>query len=273
MRASAGAVDGLSPTHVVSAVVRLSLQHLLRSRRTLVFLLLGLLPPALSLLFAVLRNIENLHINATGFDFFSALMGLFYLHFLLALISLFYGTALIHSEVEDRTLTYLLVRPAPKRLLVLGKFVTYVIASFLILLPSICPTYVILEGSDGFRDFGRHLPYLAWDLGVMLLGAMAYGALFAFLGTALKRPVMVGLVFIVVWEWPITYVPGRFGQLTVLHYLFSVFPHATAQRGMQTLFGSMTAKPLAILVLLAITGAFLYLSMETFHRREYVLEQ
>ena len=273
MSSAIGTLDRQRTMTIVSAVVRLSLTHLLRSRRTLVFLLLGLLPPVLALLFAVLRRIPDLHIRASGFEFFSNTMGMFYLHFLLVLVSLFYGTALINSEVEDRTLTYLLVRPAPKRLLVLGKYITYLMAAFLILLPSVILTYLITEMADGFRGIFRHLPYLAWDCGVLFLGAMAYGALFVFLGTLLKRPVMFGLFFIVLWEWPITYVPGRFGKFTILHYLFSLFPHSTAQRGLQTLFGSMTSKPVAVLVLLLVAGAFLYLSMELFHRKEYVLEQ
>jgi len=261
------------PGPQVRAVIALSMQQLVRSRRTLIFALLGLVPPALSVLFAVVRRIPRFHVNAAGFDFFSQVMFTFYVQFLLVLVALFYGTALIQSEVEDRTLTYLLVRPIPRRLLVLGKYLTYLIVAAAILLPSVGLTFTILELSDGASGFGRHLPYLAWDVGVLALGAMAYGALFAFLGAALKRPVMIGLFFVVVWEWLVTYVPGRFGKLTILHYLISIFPHSTVQRGIQTLLGSPTSRPHAVAVLLGIALAFLVLTMELFRRREYVLEQ
>jgi ABC-2 type transport system permease protein len=264
---------GSSPVTMVGAVVRLGLQQLLRSKRTIVFALLGLFPPVLSLLFALLRSIPRLHINATGFDFFSQLMLVFYLQFLLILVALFYGSALINSEVEDRTLTYLLLRPVRRPMLVLGKYITYLIVALGILLPSMGLSYLILELSDGLGGIARHFPYLLWDLGVMVLGAMAYGAFFMFLGTALKRPVMVGLFFTILWEWTITHVPGRFGKFTILHYLLSLFPHSTVQRGIQALFGSVTSRPLAILALVGITLAFLLLSMELFRRREFVLEQ
>jgi hypothetical protein len=102
---------------------------------------------------------------------------------------------------------------------------------------------------------------------------MAYGALFTLFGTALRRPIMVGLFFAFVWEWLVTYIPGRFGKFTVLHYLLSLFPHSTIQRGVQTLFQSMTSKPAAVVTLLLATAAFLGLAMLLFSRREYVLEQ
>ena len=257
----------------VRSVVRLSLQQLLRARRTLIFVLAALFPPIVAVLFAILRSIPRLHINFTGFDFFSQMMLVFYLQFFLILVALFYGTALINSEVEDRTITYLLLRPIPKPTLVLGKYVTYLLVSASLLVPSVALTYLILEISDGLAGIGRHLPYLMWDVAVILLGTAAYGAVFAFLGIALKRPVMVGLFFAVLWEWPITFVPGRFGKFTVLHYLLSLFPHSTVQRGIQTLFGSPSSRPLAVVTLLAIAAAFLFLSMELFRRREYVLEQ
>jgi ABC-2 type transport system permease protein len=261
------------PSARILAVIRLTLRQILATRRTLVFGLLASLPPALAALFAVLRRVPTLHINATGFDFFSQMMVTFYLHFLLVLIALFYATALIHSEVEEKTITYLLVRPVPKAHLVFAKYLTYLMAAAAILVPSILLTFGILEVSDGASGFMGHFRYLLWDLGVMALGAMAYGAVFVFLGAWLKRPVMVGLFFAVVWEWAITYVPGYFGKLTILHYLLSIFPHSTVQRGVQALFGSTTSRPVAILVLLAIATVFLGLAMETFRRSEYVLEQ
>lgn len=261
------------PSARVLAVMRLTLRQILATRRTLVFALLGSLPPALAALFAVLRKVPTLHINANGFDFFSQMMVTFYLHFLLVLIALFYATALIHSEVEEKTITYLLLRPVPKPHLVLAKYLTFLMAAAAILVPSILLTFGILEISDGAGGFMGHLRYLLWDLGVMALGAMAYGSVFTLLGAWLKRPVMVGLFFAVVWEWAITYVPGYFGKLTILHYLLSIFPHSTVQRGVQALFGSTTSRPVAILVLLALATVFLGLAMETFRRSEYVLEQ
>jgi ABC-2 type transport system permease protein len=257
----------------VRAVVRLSTRQLVRTRRTALFALVGVVPPALGLLFAVFRRIPSLHVNITGWDFFSFMMVGFFLHFFLILVALFYGTYLIHAEVEDRTLTYLICRPVTRPALVLGKFCTYLATAWLLILPSMVLTFLILEISDGLTGLARHLPYLLWDASVLVLGTMAYGALFTLLGAAVRRPVMAGLFFAFVWEWLVTYIPGRFGKFTVLHYLLSLFPHSTVQRGVQTLFDSLTSRPVAILALLGITGVFLSLAIALFTRREYVLEQ
>ena len=261
------------PSARMLAVIRLTIRQVLATRTTLVFALLAALPPALAVLFAVVRKVPTLHINATGFDVFSFFMVTYYLHVLLVVIALFYATALIHSEVEEKTISYLLLRPVPKPHLLLAKYLTYLMAAAAILAPSILLSFGVFELSDGAHGYAGHLRYLLWDLGVMALGVMAYGAVFVFLGTWLKRPVMVGLFFAVVWEWAITYVPGYFGKLTILHYLLSIFPHSTVQRGVQTLFGSTTSRPMAIMVLLLIATVFLGLAMETFRRSEYVLEQ
>ena len=72
----------------VRAVVRLSIRQLVRTRRTALFALVGVVPPALGLLFAVFRRIPSLHINITGWDFFSFMMVSFFLHFFLILVAL-----------------------------------------------------------------------------------------------------------------------------------------------------------------------------------------
>jgi ABC-type transport system involved in multi-copper enzyme maturation permease subunit len=255
------------------AVMRLSRQQLFRNRRTLVFILLGLVTPIFALLFTVVKQMPAMAPPITGWDFFSFLMVTWYLQALLLLVALFYGTHLINSEVEEKTLTYLLIRPVPRPLLVLGKFLTYLTFAIVLLVSSMALTWVISELADGTGGFSRHLPYVLWDAGVLVLGAMAYGALFTLFGTALRRPIMVGLSFVFVWELLVTYIPGRFGKFTIKHYLLSIFPHSTVARGIQNLFQSMTSRPVAVLALLLITGVFLGLAMLLFSRREYVLEQ
>jgi ABC-2 type transport system permease protein len=263
----------VSPVSQVLAVMRLTNQQIFRNRRTMLFALVGLVPPALGLLFAALRGIPDLHINATGWEFYSILAVFWYMQPMLLLVTMFYGTHLINAEVEERTLTYLLIRPVPRPLLVLGKYLTYVIAATLLLVPSLLLGWVILETSDGLTGFARHFPSVMWDMCVLFLGALAYGALFLLFGTALRRPIMVGLFFSVVWEVLVTYIPGRFAKFTILHYLLSLLRHSTAQRVVQQLLQSMSSRLASVVILLLISAVFLGLAMFVFSRREYVLEQ
>ena len=75
---SSDAPAGGTPA-AIRAVVRLSIQQLLRSRKTLVFGLLGMFPPAFATLFALAQQIPNLQSRVLGFEVFSHLMYFIYL--------------------------------------------------------------------------------------------------------------------------------------------------------------------------------------------------
>ena len=50
---------------------------------------------------------------------------LLYLRFIVPVLGVFYGTALIADEVEDKTITYLFTRPIPRGAVLLGKYLAY----------------------------------------------------------------------------------------------------------------------------------------------------
>ena len=52
------------------------------------------------------------------------------------------------------------------------------------------------------------LPDLLKDLGLLAVGLAAYGALFALAGAVLKRPLLIGLIYVLGWEPVIMVVPG-----------------------------------------------------------------
>ena len=52
-----------------------------------------------------------------------------------------------------------------------------------------------------YCNIGIHFDPLLTDLGALALGLAAYGAVFAFVGARLKRPLLVGLLFVLGWEW------------------------------------------------------------------------
>src|SRR5438552_15737802 len=86
----------------------LTLRQQVRGRRLLVLGFLYLLPLGLVIL---IRSVES-HVPASEAE----IVVLFTLipHTLVPLTALLYATGMIHDEIEDQTLTYLLVRPLPK---------------------------------------------------------------------------------------------------------------------------------------------------------------
>ena len=260
----------MSPLH---AVYRLNLRVLLRSRRTLVIGLLCAFP----ILFATLGVIFILsgiaERDLSAYTLMAFIMARGYVHFFLVVVTLFYGTALIADEIDDKTITYLFMRPVSRRIIYLGKYLAYLVAASLLLLPTAVVSFLIAMIADPPGEAVQHLPILFKDLGVLILGILAYGALYALIGAVAKRPVFVGLGFAIVWETAVTFIPGYLSKMTIKHYLLALLPHAAEQRGVLSLLESPTSPPAAIAILIFITAALLWLGSWVFTRKEYVLEQ
>ena len=110
-----------------------------------------------------------------------------------------------------------------------------------------------------------------------MLGILAYTAFFAFLGTILKRAIILGLVFGFGWETVIQYFPGSTQRFSIVHYLKSLLPYRPGGgggRGVALLLFRLepTAPVLAVLALLGITAAFLALACGLFRAKEYLSE-
>jgi ABC-2 type transport system permease protein len=260
----------MSPLH---AVYRLTLRVLLRSRRTMVIGLLCAFP----ILFATLGVIFILsgiaERDLSAYTLMAFIMARGYIHFFLVVVTLFYGTALIADEIDDKTITYLFMRPVSRRTIYLGKYLAYLVAASLLLLPTAIVSFLIAMIADPPGEALQHLPILFKDLGILVLGILAYGALYALIGAVARRPIFVGLLFAIVWETAVTFIPGYLSKMTIKHYLLALLPHATGERGVLSLLEDPTSPPIAILVLLAATAGLLALGSWIFTRKEYVLEQ
>src|SRR5258707_3705667 len=87
--------------------------------------------------------------------------------------------------------------------------------------------FVIVPTGGG--SIGAGFPSLLADLGMLAVGLAAYGAVFAFVGARMKRPLVVGLVFAFGWEPTVLLFPGHLKRLTVGYYLQPLGPHAMRQ--------------------------------------------
>jgi ABC-type transport system involved in multi-copper enzyme maturation permease subunit len=198
-----------------------------------------------------------------------------YIRFIVPVLGVFYGTALMADEVEDKTITYLFTRPLRRGAVLLGKYLAYVACTTLVVLPGVMIVYFLLVP---LGDVGRSFPALVTDLGLLAAGIAAYGALFTMVGALLKRPLVAGLVFIFGWEQIAMLIPGYLRRFTIAYYLQALVPHAMpADDSLASILQSVaTDSPsaaVAVLVLIGITAASLLMAMRIIERREYVLEQ
>ncbi len=262
-------------------VFDLSLGEMLWSRRT-VFLALVVGGPVLIAI--ILRIVDALNVPAMrvngvrlgGPSIFGLMLWFLFLRFIVPVLGIFYGTALMADEVEDKTITYLFTRPIPRSAVLIGKYLAYLASTVLIVLPSVMLVYFLVVPIGG-GAVAATFPTLLRDLALLAIGLAVYGALFAAVGAWIKRPVLVGLFFAFGWENFALALPGYMKRFTVAFYTQSLVPHAMPQDNLlsilQSVFRDNVSALHAALTLVGMLVVALGMATRAVERREYVLEQ
>jgi ABC-type transport system involved in multi-copper enzyme maturation permease subunit len=282
MMAPASPARRLSYPSSVLRIFDLALGEMLWSRRSLFLALLVGGPVVLAVVSRIvwlLMPSESIRINGEsvgGAAVFGLMIWLLYVRFIVPILGVFYGTALIADEVEDRTITYLFTRPIPRGAVLIGKYLAYLVCTVLLILPSVVIVYLLIVPLGG-GSVAAGFPALLSDLGMLAAGLAAYGALFAWVGARVRRPLVAGLVFVLGWEPSVLIFPGYLKRLTVAYYLQALVPHAMPQDSaismLLQVFADMPGIVASLVALALITGGTLWLAARTVESREYVLEQ
>ena len=137
-------------------------------------------------------------------------MGVF-VRFSVPVLGVFYGTSLIADEVEDKTITYLFSRPIPRGAVLLGKYLAYLACTIFVVLPAVVLVWLLVVPIGG--SLGAELPGPAE--GPRPAGPRPGGLRrgVRLVGAALKRPLLIGLVFVFGWEPLAVALPGYLKRL------------------------------------------------------------
>lgn len=272
------------PTVVTSAlrILDLSLGLMLWSRRSVFLAVVAGGPVVLAAAIRAIVTWSSLgmpQINGarmSGAALFGMMIWLLYIRFIVPVLGVFYGTALIADEIEDKTITYLFTRPVRRSAILLGKYLAYVICTILLVLPSVVLVYFIAVPLGG-SGVGAEFPSLLKDLGMLAMGLTAYGAMFALAGARLKRPLVIGLVFAFGWEPGVLLFPGYLKRLTIAYYLQALVPHAMPQDPtlsiLMQFFSEVPTVATSLGYLVMISALALWWAGRAIETREYVLEQ
>jgi len=261
-------------------VFDLSLSEMLWSRRTIFMALVVGLPVLLSIIVRLLFELgaPTMRINqnaVTGPTIFGLMIWVFFIRFSVPVLGVFYGTSLIADEVDDKTITYLFTRPIPRGAVLIGKYLAYVACTVFVVLPSVMLVWLLIVPIGG--RLGASFVDLVKDLALIALGLAVYGALFAMLGARLKRPLLVGLLFVFGWETLVMAVPGSFKSISVAYYLQGLVPHAlpsdSALSLLQSIFQDSPSLAKCLTWLTIIEVVSLWLGAQAVATKEYVLEQ
>jgi ABC-2 type transport system permease protein len=108
----------------------------------------------------------------------------------LPVVALIVGTGVLGSEIDDGTIVHILTKPLPRHQIVLAKLL---VAAGVSAVTVAVPLFLTGVLADSVR-FGVALAVAS------AIGAVAYSALFLLLSLVTRRPVLLGLAYILVWE-------------------------------------------------------------------------
>ena len=130
----------------------------------------------------------------------------------LPVTALIVGTAVLGSEIDDGTIVHVLTKPLPRSEIVLAKLgvaigITSLTVGF--------PMYVVGVLADSVK-LGLSVAAAS------VVGTIAYSALFVALSLVTRRPVLLGLVYVLVWEGLLGNLVSGTRTLSIQQYVITV---------------------------------------------------
>jgi ABC-2 type transport system permease protein len=133
----------------------------------------------------------------------------------LPVVALVVGAGVLGSEIDDGTIVHLLTKPLPRYRIVLTKLA---IAVAVTAVTTAWPLFLAGILADSVR--------LGFALAVgATVGALAYSALFLLLSLVTRRPVLLGLVYVLVWEGLLGNFVSGTRVLSIEQYVLTVTDH------------------------------------------------
>ncbi len=167
-----------------ATIIRLGLRSVFGRRRGILLFILPLVLIGLAVLVRVLVGADQTSaedtLNALG------------LAVIVPLIALLATTGLLAPEIDDGSISYLLAKPISRHSIVASKLA---VAAGCVLVFAVLP--MLVAGLVLLMD----TPELALGFAVgSLVGGVAYCALFAWLSVMTKHAVVIGLIYLLIWE-------------------------------------------------------------------------
>lgn len=166
----------------------------------------------------------------------------------LPVIALIVGTGVLGSEIDDGTLLHILTKPLPRWQIVLPKLV---VGAGVTALTAAIPLYVAGVLADSVR-FGLALAAAA------LVGAVIYSAFFLALSLVTRRPVLLGLVYVLIWEGLLTNVVSGTRVLSIQQYVVTLADRIAPT----TILDGTVSLPVMIVMSAIITVGFTVLAID-----------
>jgi len=191
-----------------------SWREMARRRRLLAVGAIMLVPVVCTVIWRLAGDLQAFPANVM-----LANLSVLYLTLLTALVSLAFGLTAVGEELEEGTIIYYWTRPIGRPAIYLGRLVAAQVVAAAMLALSLAACFLVMSvGNFGVLS-GRFVALYLRTVGVIVLGCAVYTAIFAAMGTGLRRPLIAALIYAFGWEAMTGLIPARIQQLTVVFHL------------------------------------------------------
>jgi ABC-2 type transport system permease protein len=271
-------------------IIELTARQLLGKKRTILLLLLALLPGLIAVAYRVSGSGDRVIVDGSTLIDQQArwtagpLMSRLVVSLLLPLCALVFGTAAIGSEIEDGTAVYLLSKPIARWRVILSKLLVAWVATLLIVIPAAAIAgFIAMAGAGGHvggavggtvqlaRGARITIPagvtvtvesgfgVLPAFLVALVAGSFIYTALFVALSIFTSRALIAGLLYVFFWEALLTSLFGGLRIFSVRQYTLGI-AHSLANVS-ESVFTTKLDGPEALALLLLASVAAIALGI------------
>ena len=237
----------------MASVFMLSLRQLGGRKRLALLVFLSVLPIALT---TIITSVDE---NAGHHDFTDFMLGGMLVRAILPIVIMALATAAFGNELEDRTLSHLVLKPIPRWSIVLPKFLAVtLIGGPLIIASGVITTFIGLEGEVR--------PTIAAGVG-LLVGVVTYSAIFTWAGLMSTRALGIALVYVFLWEGLLSQFLGGIRFLSVRGYTIATM-YGLDEDGLEALADQAIGFPAAIVGATLVTLIFFWLTVRRLRRMD-----
>ena len=233
----------------------LSLRQLTGRWRLVLIFLLAALPVGLAIIVSFTVSDDATFEE----DFIDILLDGMLVAGILPIVTMALSTAVFGNELEDRTLSYLVLRPISRWQIAMPKLLASIAISGPLLIAS--GVAAALLGFDGSLQ-------AAIAVGTaILVGVAAYAAIFTWLGLLSNRALAFALIYVLLWEGVIGSFIQGVDYLSVRGYTLAIM-YGINETGFESLGSRVIEFPAGIVGAVAVTVVFLFLLVRRLRRMD-----
>jgi ABC-2 type transport system permease protein len=197
----------------LGALFAMTLRQHVRGRRLWVLCVLFVLPAVLA---AVVNLASRVPLPVDDLEF--PLIFNLIPHALAPLAALLYAAGIIQDEVEEQTLTYLLIRPLPRWAVYWVKLLAAVATTSLLTAAFTMATFATIVLTAKTPWTAAMITHAMKTAGLLMLVQVAYCGLFGLLGLLMRRVLLVGVAYVVLFEGLLASIDTVARRLTIMYY-------------------------------------------------------